>query len=57
VRTALPPVERVFYDGQIFDASLKDLGKKLFAFSRVEMAADNTLRPSFRIQSAIAIHR
>ena len=28
-------------------ASLKDLGKKLFAFSRMEISADNTLRPSF----------
>jgi hypothetical protein len=81
VRTSLPPVEGVFYDGQIFDAykfvaekseprfyydlkdycdyfaqynpvnhinpknqssdnigaSLKDLGKKLFAFSKMEM--------------------
>ena len=66
VRTSLPPVEGVFYDGQIFDAyvfatdlirsarrsvilidnyvdkevyhigaSLKDLGKKLFAFSKL----------------------
>lgn len=63
VRTALPPVEGIFYDGQIFDtyafafnlirsaknrddtvyhlgASLKDLGKKLFAFSRMEIAAN-----------------
>ena len=43
VRTALPPVEGVFYDGQIFGASLKDLGKKLFAFSRMEMAAEEVL--------------
>lgn len=63
VRTSLPPVEGIFYDGQIFDAyvfvsdlvksakqriilivddvvyhigaSLKDLGKKLFAFSKM----------------------
>ena len=75
VRTALPPVEDVFYDGQIFDAytfvsdliqpvaidefqnahdrflciddtvyhigaSLKDLGKKWFAFSRMEIDTD-----------------
>ena len=75
VRTALPPVEDVFYDGQIFDAytfvsdliqpvaidefqnahdrflciddtvyhigaSLKDLGKKWFAFSKMEINAD-----------------
>lgn len=66
VRTSLPPVEGIFYDGQIFDAyvfvsdlvksakqriilivddvvyhigaSLKDLGKKLFAFSRMEFS-------------------
>jgi hypothetical protein len=66
VRTALPPVEGIFYDGQIFDAyafasdlirsaknrddtvyhlgaSLKDLGKKLFAFSRMEVGADMLL--------------
>ena len=63
VRTSLPPVEGIFYDGQIFDAyvfvsdlvksarrriilivddvvyhigaSLKDPGKKLFAFSKM----------------------
>ena len=35
--------EGVFYDGQIFGASLKDLGKKLFAFSRMEMAAEEVL--------------
>ena len=75
VRTALPPVEGIFYDGQIFDAytfvsdliqpvaidefqnahdrflciddtvyhigaSLKDLGKKWFAFSKMEINAD-----------------
>ena len=75
VRTALPPVEGIFYDGQIFDAytfvsdliqpvaidefqnahdrflciddtvyhigaSLKDLGKKWFAFSRMEIDTD-----------------
>ena len=48
VRTSLPPVEGIFYDGQIFDAyrfvliddevyhigaSIKDLGKKWFAFT------------------------
>ena len=69
VRTSLPPVEGIFYDGQIFDAyafasdliksarktlvlidnyvdddvyhigaSLKDLGKKLFAFSKMALA-------------------
>ena len=61
VRTSLPPVEGIFYDGQIFDAyvsvtknihdrflivdedvyhigaSLKDLGKKLFAFSKINV--------------------
>ena len=61
VRTSLPPVEGIFYDGQIFDAyvsvtknihdrflivdedvyhigaSLKDLGKKLFAFSKMNI--------------------
>ena len=81
VRTSLPPVEGVFYDGQIFDAhvfvsnliksakqriilidnyldesvlvtdtvyhigaSLKDLGKKLFAFSKMEMPPETILR-------------
>jgi hypothetical protein len=69
VRTSLPPVEGVFYDGQIFDAykfeekpnihdrfllldndlyhigaSLKDLGKKLFAFSKMEMSAEELLK-------------
>ena len=54
VRTSLPPVEGVFYDGQIFDAYkfatdlirsakksilLKDLGKKVFAFSRLDIPA------------------
>jgi hypothetical protein len=85
VKTALPSVEGVFYDGQIFDAykfvsdlvetakkeiyvidnkekpnihdrfllvdndlyhigaSLKDLGKKLFAFSKMEMQASKLL--------------
>lgn len=70
VRTALPPVEGIFYDGQIFDAytfvsdlirsaqqrviliddtvyhlgaSLKDLGKKLFAFSRMETNAERLI--------------
>ena len=88
VRTALPPVEGIFYDGQIFDAytfvsdlvrsakerivlfdnyvddtvltvldkrgendstvyhigaSLKDLGKKWFAFSRMEVNAEGLL--------------
>lgn len=38
VRTSLPPVEGVFYNGQIFGASLKDLGKKLFAFSKLSIA-------------------
>ena len=42
VRTNQPPVEGIFYDGQIFDAyrfvsdfgaSLKDLGRKWFAFT------------------------
>jgi hypothetical protein len=37
VRTALPPAEG------IFGASLKDLGKKLFAFSRMGMAAEEIL--------------
>ena len=61
VRTSLPPVEGIFYDGQIFDAyvsvtknihdrflivdedvyhigaSMKDLGKKLFAFSKMNV--------------------
>ena len=37
VRTALPPVEG------IFGASLKDLGKKLFAFSRMGMVAEEIL--------------
>jgi hypothetical protein len=37
VRTALPPAEG------IFGASLKDLGKKLFAFSRMEVAAEEIL--------------
>ena len=68
VRTSLPPVEGVFYDGQIFDAykfatdlirsakksiliidgaevwhigaSLKDLGKKMFAFSKLGIPAE-----------------
>lgn len=84
VRTSLPPVEGIFYDGQIFDAhvfvsnlnrhnsqypiinieerngihdrfliiddtvyhigaSLKDLGKKLFAFSKMEMPPETIL--------------
>lgn len=70
VRTALSPVEGIFYDGQIFDAytfvsdlirsaqqrviliddtvyhlgaSLKDLGKKLFAFSRMETNAERLI--------------
>ena len=73
VRTALPPVEGIFYDGQVFDAyafaadmirsarkrvilidnyvddsvllgaSLKDLGKKMFAFNRMEVAAEEIL--------------
>jgi hypothetical protein len=66
VKTALPPVEGIFFDGQIFDAytfasdlvkrakkriilfdnyikvyhigaSMKDLGKKLFAFSEIDI--------------------
>ena len=68
VRTSLPPVEGIFYDGQIFDAykfatdlirsakksiliidgaevwhigaSLKDLGKKMFAFSKLGIPAE-----------------
>ena len=36
VKSALPPIQGIFYDGQIFDASLKDLGKKWFAFSKME---------------------
>ena len=68
VRTYLPPIEGIFYDGQIFDAyvfvsdlvksakqriilivddmvyhigaSLKDLGKKLFAFSKMCLSPD-----------------
>ncbi len=85
VRTALPPVEGVFYNGQIFDsrttlldiekynaqytpieiknsdfihdrfliidkevyhigASLKDLGKKLFAFSKMNISAEMILQ-------------
>ena len=71
VRTSLPPVEGIFYDGQIFDAyvfvselvksakrriilivddvvyhigsSLKDLGKKLFAFSKLCLSPDMLL--------------
>lgn len=41
VQKSLPPVEGIFYDGQIFDAyvqivSLKDAGKKLFAYIRMQ---------------------
>ena len=70
IRTALPPAEGIFYDGQIFDAytfvsdlirsaqqrvilidstvyhlgaSLKDLGKKLFALNRMGVAANGIL--------------
>ena len=44
VRSSLPPVEGVFYEGQITEvyhigASLKDLGKKLFAFSKLSIPA------------------
>ena len=46
VQTALPPTQGVFFDGQIFDAYVfaadlvKDLGKKLFAFSKLEIPAE-----------------
>ena len=50
VRSSLPPVEGIFFDGQIFDAyvqiiddvvylfgaSLKDAGKKLFAYIKMQ---------------------
>ena len=38
VRTSLPPVEGIFYDGQLFDA-YKFAGKKMFAFSKLEIPA------------------
>ena len=71
IKTALPPKEGIFYDGQIFDAyvfvsdliksaeksiillddtvyhigaSLKDLGKKLFAFSKMEIKTVDILK-------------
>jgi hypothetical protein len=71
IRTNLPPIEGIFYNGQIFDAytlvadlikmankeiilidndvyhigaSFKDLGKKLFAFSKMEMTAKQFLK-------------
>ena len=70
IRSSLPPVEGIFYNGQIFDAyvfvseliknaqrriilidddiyhigaSLKDLGKKLFAFSKMNLDISNFL--------------
>ncbi len=39
VRSSLPPVEGIFFDGQIFylfGASLKDAGKKLFAYIKMQ---------------------
>lgn len=75
VKTSLPPIQGVFYDGQIFDAyvfasdlirraksaiilidkyiddevyhigaSLKDLGKKMFAFSKLNFEKDKILK-------------
>ena len=76
VRTSLPPIEGIFYDGQLFDAymfatdlirsakqtlvlidnyvdetdvyhigaSLKDLGKKIFAFPKLEIPAANLIK-------------
>ena len=49
VRTSLPPVEGVFFDGQIFDAyvfaadlikSATKRGKKLFAFSKLGISKE-----------------
>jgi prophage antirepressor-like protein len=39
VKTALPPVEGIFCDGQI-----KDLGKKMFAFSKMEVEPTELLK-------------
>ena len=51
VKTSLPPKEGIFYDGQIVDdvvyhigASLKDLGKRLFAFSKMVVGKNKILR-------------
>ena len=55
INTNLPPNEGIFYDGQIFliidnaivyhiGASLKDLGKKWFAFSKIELNATEMIR-------------
>ena len=49
VRTALPPVEGIFFflciDSTVYHigASLKDLGKKWFAFSRMELKAEEVV--------------
>jgi len=55
INTNIPPNEGIFYDGQIFliidnaivyhiGASLKDLGKKWFAFSKIELNATEMIR-------------
>jgi hypothetical protein len=79
VRSSLPPVEGIFYDGQIFDAyvqitnlikqakrsivlidnyiddvvylfgaSLKDAGKKLFAYIKMQETPATQLLPNIR---------
>lgn len=40
IRTSLPPKEGIFYH---ISASIKDLGKKLFAFSKLEISPDYIL--------------
>ena len=48
VRSSLPPVEGLFYDGQIFDASLKDAGKKLFAYIKMQETSGSELLNNIR---------
>lgn len=53
VRSSLPPVEGIFYDGQIFDAyvqiaSLKDAGKKLFAYIKMQETSASELLNNVR---------
>ena len=48
VQQSLPPIEGIFYDGQIFDAyvqiaSLKDAGKKLFAYIQMQETSASEL--------------
>ena len=43
IRTNQPPIEGVFFEGQVLDASLNELGRRLFAFSKMSIRKEQIL--------------